>query len=420
MLAEKAGIDPFDFRYKNIARPGQDNLNQYPYLHYPMEEMMDVLKPAYDKAKAEAEAWNAKNKDVKKGVGLAWGGYNVGLGAVDEAHVAIELMPDGTFRKYDTWQDQGRRRPGPLICTLEAMKLYFPDITPDDIKLIQDDSKYCPNTGESAGSRSHYANGKASIVAAKNIADAMRKPDGTYRTYDEMVAEGIPTRYDGDWATTDEYNYFYDLDPNDGSGNPTYTYTYALFLATVDVDMATGKTVCTGMNCANWIGKPGNVQAVEGQIFGGMSHSIGFALSEEYDDLKKHSNMAAAGIPYIKDVPDYPAFDYTTIDGVDPRGPFGSSGASEAFQSSDHMAVINAINNACGVRIYELPARPEKIKAGIEALAKGEPNPNKPEKYFLGNDLYDAIEDIKANPKTPSKPDDVKFGDLGAEGVNWK
>lgn len=419
MLAEKAGIDPFEIRYRNIARPGQDNLNQYPFLHYPMEEMMDKMKPLYEEAVEKAKA--GSTDEIKKGVGIAWGGYNVGLGAVDEAHVAIELMPGDKpkFRKYDTWQDQGQGGDqGSLICTLEALKPYFPDVTPDDIKLIQTDSKYCPNTGESAGSRSHFANGKASIVAAKNIADAMRKPDGTYRTYDEMIAEGIPTRYNGDWATVDEYDYFYDLDPNNGTGNPTYTYTYALYMAEVDVEVATGKTTCTGMTCVYWIGKPGNVQAVEGQVNGGISHAIGFALSENYDDLKKHSNMYGAGIPYIKDVPDK----LVSIDvgGMDPRGPFGSSGASEAFQSSDHMAVINAINNAVGVRIYEIPATPAKVKAGIDALAKGEPNPNAPEPYFLGSDLYDAIEEIKNNPLSPSKPENLEFGSLGKEGVQWK
>ena len=84
------------------------------------------------------------------------------------------------------------------------------------------------------------------------------------------------------------------------------------------------------------------------------------------------------------------------------------------------MAVINAINNAVGVRIYELPARPEKIKAGIEAKAKGEPNPNKPEKYFLGSELYDAVKHIKDNPMQPTLPDDIEFGELGEEGVRWK
>ena len=398
MLAEKIGMDPFEFRYKNIAQPGDLNLNQRKFLQYPMQEMMDKMKPLYDEAVKRTEEFNAASDGkVKRGVGIAWGGYNVGLGGVDEASVAIELMPDGTFRKYDTWQDQGQGGDaGSLICTLEAMRPYFPNITPNDIKLVQTDSKYCPNTGESAGSRSHFANGKASILAAKNIAEAMRKEDGTYRTYDEMVAEGIPTRYEGNWAAADEWDYFDFLDPNDGQGEPTYAYTYALFMSEVEVDTETGKTTVISMTCVDWIGKPGNIQSVNGQAFGGMSHAIGFALSENYEDVKKHTNPYAAGVPYIKDVPD----DMTVIhlDGYDERGPFGSSGASEAFQSSDHMAVINAINNAVGVRIYELPATPDKVKAGIEALAKGEPNPNVPKKYFLGSDLYEELENIKANP----------------------
>ncbi len=398
MMAEEIGMDPFEFRYKNIARKGDLNLNQREFLQYPMEEMMDTLKPIYDESVKRVKEFNdASDGSVRKGVGIAWGGYNVGLGGVDEATVAIELVGEGKFRKYDTWQDQGQGGDaGSLVCTLEALRPYFPNVTPADIKVIQTDSKYCPNTGESAGSRSHFANGKASIVAAKMLADAMRKEDGTYRTYAEMIEEGIPTRYDGQWVAADEWDYFDFLDPNDGQGNPTYAYTYALYLSEVSVDMKTGKTTVDKMVCVDWVGKVGNIQSVNGQAFGGMSHSIGFALSENYEDVKKDTNMLKAGVPYIKDIPD----DMTAIhlDGYDERGPFGSSGASEAFQSSDHVAVINAINNACGVRIYELPASPAKVKAGIEALAKGEPNPNKPEKYFLGSDLYEELEVLKANP----------------------
>jgi aldehyde oxidoreductase len=143
------------------------------------------------------------------------------------------------------------------------------------------------------------------------------------------------------------------------------------------------------------VGVIGNIQAVEGQAYGGISHSIGFALSEDYKDVKKHNNIFSCGVPYCKDIPD----DITLIHCENPRetGPFGSSGASEAFQSAGHMAVINGINNACGVRIYELPAKPEKVKAGIDKLAKGgkiEP----PEKYYLGPDMYEKLETIKANP----------------------
>ena len=60
------------------------------------------------------------------------------------------------------------------------------------------------------------------------------------------------------------------------------------------------------------------------------------------------------------------------------------------------MAVINAINNACGVRIYELPATPAKVKAALEAKERGEEI--KPEPYFLGSDFEDAIEEVRNNP----------------------
>jgi aldehyde oxidoreductase len=147
--------------------------------------------------------------------------------------------------------------------------------------------------------------------------------------------------------------------------------------------------------CVDDVGVIGNIDAVNGQAYGGMSHTIGFALSENYDDVKKHNNMAGAGIPTIKDIPD----ELNVIHLCTPReiNPFGSSGASEAYQSSGHMAVINAIHNATGVRVYELPASADKIKAGLVILAQGgkiEP----PKKYFLGSDFYEEMENIKNNP----------------------
>ncbi|MDR0886681.1 MAG: molybdopterin-dependent oxidoreductase [Clostridiales Family XIII bacterium] len=396
MLAEKAGIDPFEFRYKNIARKGDLNINQHEFLQYPMEEMMDVMRPKYEAAVKRAKAEDTP--EVRRGVGVAWGGYNVGLGDEDVADVAIELMPDGTFTKYDTWQDQGQGGDaGSLVITLEALRPYFGHILPDQIKLIQADTKLCPNTGESAGSRSHFANGKSTILAAKNLAEAMRKEDGTYRTYDEMVAEGIPTKYEGNWIAVEEWDDLGALDPNQGTGNPTYAYTYALYISEVAVDVATGKTTVISMHCVDWVGQVGNIQSVNGQAYGGMSHSIGFALSENYEDVKKHTNPYTAGVPYIKDIPDDADYTATHLDGYDDRGPFGSSGASEAFQSSDHMAVINAIYNATGVRVHDLPASPDKVKAGIEALAAGE-KPASPDKYNLGSELYDEIAFIKNNP----------------------
>jgi aldehyde oxidoreductase len=79
------------------------------------------------------------------------------------------------------------------------------------------------------------------------------------------------------------------------------------------------------------------------------------------------------------------------------------------------MAVLNAINNACGVRIYEMPATKEKVKAGLEILAQGG-KVLPPKKYFLGSDLYDELEGMQANP-VPFGGDDlfVPLGGASAE-----
>ncbi len=391
MLAEKAGIDPFEFRWRNIARPGDTNINSYPYYEYPMEEIMTRMRPFYERAVAEAKA--ADTPAVRRGVGLAWGGYNVTEGPTDDCSVALELNPDGTFTKYDTWQDVGQGGDiGSLMVTLEALKPL--GVTPERIRLVQNDTKYCPDSGMSASSRMHYMNGNATALAAKKLLDAMRKPDGTYRTYQEMAAEGIPTKYEAKYENT-AVKGLCALDPNTGVGNPTPAYSYALFLAEVAVDTATGKTTVLRFTCVDDVGVVGNIDALNGQAYGGISHSIGFALSENYDDVKKHTNIAACGVPYIKDIPD--DIEIIHCENKRPDNKFGSSGASEAYQSSGHVAVINAINNATGVRIYEIPATPEKVKAGLDILASGG-KILPPKKYFLGSDLWEELENIKANP----------------------
>jgi len=391
MMAEELNMDPFEIRWKNIMRTGDLNVNSFPMPDYPMEKIMEAMKPIYEKSVAKAKAEDTP--EIRRGVGIAWGGYNVTEGTGDQSTIAIELREDGKFVKYDTWQDQGQGGDvGSLQNTLEALKPLGVHV--DDIVLIQNDSKYCPDSGATASSRQHYMNGKASKMAADRLINGMTKPDGTFRTYAEMVAEGIPTKYEAQYLNPEDPD-LCDLDPNTGVGNPTPDFTYAMFLAEVAVDTATGKTTVLAYTCVDDVGVIGNIDSVNGQAYGGLSHTIGFALSENYDDVKKHNNILGAGIPTIKDIPD----DFDIIHLVTPRSknPFGSSGASEAFQSAGHMAVINGIKNACGVRIYDLPASPAKVKAGIEAVANGG-KVESPKKYFLGSDFYEEMEYIKNNP----------------------
>ena len=391
MMAEKLGMDPFEFRYKNIAREGDTNINSWKFLLYPMEKMMDTMKPYYEAALKRAKELDTPEK--RRGVGIAWGGFNVSEGWGDSAEVAFEMKPNGKFIKYDTWATMGQGGTvGSLMVALEALKDL--KLKPEDIQLVQNDTAICPDSGMAGASRSYYMDGNATIVAANKMLDAMRKEDGTYRTYEEMVAEGLPTKFFGKWEVTSVPD-ICKLDPNTGIGNPTPAYTYCLNLAEVEVDTKTGKVVCDKFVCVDDIGTIGNIDAVNGQAYSGIMHSIGFALREDYSDVKKHANMAGAGTSYIKDVPD--DIEVIHIEDYEPSGPFGGSGSSEAFQASGHCAVLNAIYNACGVRIHEIPALPAKVKAGLDAIAKGE-KPYDPGKYFLGSDLYDELEEIHENP----------------------
>jgi aldehyde oxidoreductase len=389
MAAEKIGMDPWEFRYLNVARPGDLTINSRPYMDYPYPELLKKAKPVYDAYKAEAEAARKEGRHV--GVGLSMGGFLATIGAYDKSEVALELNPDGTITHFNTWEDVGQG--GDIGALTHAVKALAPmGVRASQIRLVMNDTKTCPDSGVAAASRSHYMNGNSTIDAANKLMEAMRKPDGTYRTYAEMTAEGIPTKYLGHF---DQFDLdLPGIDPNTGEGEKNSAFMYVVNLALVEVEVETGKTQTLRYTAVADVGTVGNLLSVEGQGYGGLSHSIGFALSEDYKPETKYGNMIACGIPTIDAVPD----DFQLIFAENPRpfGPHGSSGCSENFQCSGHMAVINAIHNATGVRIYDLPATPDKVKAGWEARQKGgDPTPAR---YFLGSEFEEELAYIKANP----------------------
>ncbi len=392
MMAYECGMDPFDFRELNVAKPGELTVNGYPFREYCMPGIMKKGRPIYEEMCKKAAAESTPEK--RRAVGVSVGGFSCTGGAADFAKVRLELNPDGTVTHFGTWEDQGQG--GDAGCILHTCHYLKPlGITPDKVKVYSSDTKYCPNTGMASSSRLHLMTGAATHLAAEAMLKDMKKPDGTYRTYDELVAEGLPTKWDGNYEIPAADLKLVNLNPNNGEVDMSLTYMYNLFMADVEVDMATGKATCKSFVIVDDVGVIGNPISVEGQAYGGASHSIGFALSENYDDVKKHANLKGAGVPYPLDTPD----DLRIYHCVTPRTclDHGSAGCSEGYQSAGHMAVINGIYRACGVRIYELPATPEKIKAGLDILAAGgkiEP----PAPYFLGNDLYDELEEIENNP----------------------
>jgi aldehyde oxidoreductase len=222
------------------------------------------------------------------------------------------------------------------------------------------DTARVPNSGPSGGSRQQVVTGNAIKNGCEMLLQAMRKPDGTYRTFEEMKAENIPLKYSGKWTAS----MCTPCDEN-GQGNPFSVYMYGVFMAEATVDTTNGKTQVDKFTVVADVGKINNKLAVDGQIYGGVAQGIGLALSEDFEDLSKHTSLIACGLPYAKDIPD--AFDIYYVETPRENGPFGAAGVGELPLTASHVAVINAIHNATGVRITHLPARPEKVLAGLKA-----------------------------------------------------
>lgn len=356
MLAEKMGVDPFDLRYKNIYRPGATTPTQQVPDVYCLESMFDKLRPKYEEAKKRCKALSRDN--VKRGVGLALGLYGCGLDGPDSSQAAVELTPTGVT-VLNCWQDHGQGSDLSSL-TIAHEVLRAAGIKPEQIELKMNDT-LLPNSGPSGGSRSNVFTGNAIKIAAEMLLKAMRKPDGTYRTYDEMVAEKIPVHYDGKWVASDCTA----CDANTCKGNPFPVYMYELFMPEVEVDMETGEVKVVKFTTVVDVGTIINRATVEGQIYGGLAQGIGLALTEDFEDLKFHTSLKNCGLPYIKDVPD----DIEIIFQETPRplGPFGAAGVGEAPLTAPHPAILNAIHNACGIRITRVPALPKVVKAAIEA-----------------------------------------------------
>jgi len=357
VLAEKIGMDPLEFRYINVYRPGSTTpTGQEPEV-YSLPEMLDKLRPLYKAAKEKAA--KESTPEHKKGVGVSIGIYGCGLDGVDGAETQVELTKDGAA-VYATWQDHGQGADmGVLGTAHEGLRPL--GIPPEKIKLIMNDTGLVPNAGPSGGSRSQVVIGNAIKNGCDQLLEAMKKPDGSFRTYDEMVKENLPLKYTGKWAASMNSN----CDEN-AQGKPFAVYMYGAFMAEVDVNTKNGKTTVEGMTVMADVGKINNKLVVDGQIYGGVAQGIGLALTEDFEDYEKHSSMRGAGIPYAKDIPD--KFDIYYFENARENGPFGAAGVGELPLTSPHVAIINAIYNATGVRIKHLPAYPERVLEGLKAL----------------------------------------------------
>lgn len=364
VLAAKMGMDPFDIRELNCYKESEKSTIPTGYAPdvYCLEEMYKMARPLYEAGKAcVAEKNAASDGRYKYGIGVASGVYGCGLDGVDASQAYAELNPDGTVTMYASWEDHGQGADmGVLMSAHETLRQA--GIKPEQIKLVMNDTKYTPNSGPAGGSRSQVMSGNACRLAAENLVAAMKKEDGTYRTYDEMKAEGIETKVLGNWVC--DYCATHPVDQATSQGEPFATYMYTLFLPEVCVDTQTGKVTVEKFTCVADVGTIMNKLLVDGNFYGGLAQGIGLALTEDFDDLTKHTSLKGCGIPYPKDIPDDIELHY--LETPRPNGPYGAAGCGEAPLDAPHPAILNAIYNATGARITRIPALPEVVLAALK------------------------------------------------------
>lgn len=359
ILAEKMEMDPLEFRYKNVYREGSTTPSGCAPDVICLPDMIDTMRPHYEETKERVKKKNQESENKKYGVGLTLLLYGSGLDGADSSEAWVELTEEGVTVGA-SWEDHGQGADmGMLVHSHEKLRVL--DIGPDDIKLVMNDMNLTPNTGPAGGSRSTVMAGNAIGDACDKLLKAMKKEDGSYMTYEEMVEKDLPLKYDGKWTAPKTA-----CDVETGQGDPFPAYMYGFLMTEVEVDLETGKTLVEKFTIVSDLGKVMNKLVVDGQIYGGLTQGIGLALSEDFEDLEKHTTLTKCGIPQVKDVPDNMELIYQETER--PLSAYGASGAGEMPLSAPHASIINAIYNACGVRITELPALPEKVKAALEEL----------------------------------------------------
>jgi CO/xanthine dehydrogenase Mo-binding subunit len=163
------------------------------------------------------------------------------------------------------------------------------------------------------------------------------------------------------------------LDKETGHGKPFGAYVFATQIAEVEVDTETGEVELLKITAVHDCGKAINPMFVEGQIEGGVAMGIGFGLMEQMvvdHGRVKNPQMTDYIVPTAMDVP---TIVITIVERPEPTGAFGAKGIGEPSLLPTAPAIVNAIQDAVGVRLRDLPVTPEKILKALEEQEQGKP-----------------------------------------------
>ena len=325
----------------------------------------------------------------RRGRGIACMWYPIGFTvAANPSAAVVKVNEDGTATLLTGTVETGQ---GSLTILAQIVAEEL-GIATDSVHVVSADTDTTPLDTGAIASRTTYVTGNAARLAAAKAKEILFevaapllgvKPHQLEARDYKIQVRGFPQRniHIGDVADrargvngqpplgSASFNpATVALDPETGQGVPFATYVYATQIAEVDVDDETGEVEVLRIVASHDCGTPINPMLVEGQVEGGISMGVGFALQEEmlFDSQGRliNPNLTNYIMPTSLDMP---KVEVDIVDSYDPTGPFGAKGVGEPTCVATAAAILNAIHDAVGVRITSLPATAERVHAALKA-----------------------------------------------------
>ncbi|MBI3724921.1 xanthine dehydrogenase family protein [bacterium] len=392
-VAARLKMDPWEIRKRNALRAGDETATGQ--LLPESVGLLETLEKAAEKSDYFARrktyaSWQQGPK--RRGLGVSCIFYGVGLGAkgkfLDKTAANIQVHPDASALVAigNAEMGQGLRT---VIGQIAAEEL---GLSFEKVQCLDGDTSRVPDSGPTVASRATVMAGNAVRDAAAKIRREMFQvaaplleamPDDLYiedqkikvrsadpkrtarmlavrevvrRCHDErreMTATGFRLPADTWW------------DDEKGQGKAYEVFSFATNVCELEVDIETGETRVLRLVAAHDIGKAINPALAEGQIEGGSLQGLGFALTEEVkieNGFVKNPRFATYIIPTAMDSPEIVS---VIVEHSYSSGPYGAKGIGEPPIMGIAPAVTNAIKEATGARMFEVPATPERVRDAI-------------------------------------------------------
>ncbi|MCR4429199.1 MAG: molybdopterin-dependent oxidoreductase [Caldiserica bacterium] len=395
-LARKLGIDRLRIRKQNALRPGDQNATGQVFDS--SVGLIETINKVEDEVKWPApleDAKGYKNQRYRRGVGIACllQGISNGAEGIDVTSASVQMIQDGSavINVGLSEMGQGSRTVYAQIAA-EVLGLSI-----DNVTVRQVDTDLVHDSGVTVASRSTATCGKAVEMASMAVRDSlakmaslMLKTDPSKIVFKEDFAwsiENPSVRIPISQVATAAYWTGFPLmnlaiykapesryDHETHQGDIYIAYNYGTHFMEVEVDVWTGKVKVIRHIACHDVGKIINRLGVEGQVEGASLMGLGFAHLEELvvkNGLVANPNFSDYWIPTIKDrIPTKALF----VEDPNPNGPFGAKGIGEPPLAGAAAAFVNAVSDAIGLPVRQIPLKPEVILESFISKEGGEFN----------------------------------------------